>query len=112
MNWKTWAGAVFLAGIAVGAALPADAASRCLETRQIKITHMVNPTTMIATNMRNERYRVRFTGACRVGDVYPHNHFVYTDLLVGDCLNARDALPTSDLGPCFIESVTPLPDNG
>jgi len=110
MSKKTVVGALLLGGLAVAAiAAPAAAESnKCLEVRYIKVTHMVDSRTMIVTSMRNERYKVRFTGACRVGGTYTWNHFVYTDLQVGRCLDARDVLPTSSLGPCFVESVSPI----
>lgn len=110
MNKKTLVCALLSGGLAVMAiAGPAAADSnRCLEVRYIKVTHMVDSRTMVVTSMRDDQYKVRFTGACRVGGVYTWNHFVYTDLLVGRCLEARDVLPTSSLGPCFVESVTPI----
>jgi hypothetical protein len=84
---------------------PAVGADRCLEWRQIRSTHMVDQATMDVTTLRNERYTVRFTGACRVGKQYSWNHFETTDVQRGFCLKARDVLPTSSLGPCVVESV-------
>jgi hypothetical protein len=106
MDWKIGLAVLAAGAIAVAAAAPASAANRCLQFKQIKLTHMSSPKTMEVTTVRNDRYLVRFTDVCRVGDQYSWNHFTYTDLLVGDCLNARDVLPTSKLGPCVVESVT------
>jgi hypothetical protein len=91
---------------AAGVSAPAAANEPCLQVGQIKVSHMVDPQTMQITSMRNEHYTMHFTGACHVGNNYPHNHFVYTDLQVGSCFSAGDALPTSELDPCFIESVS------
>jgi hypothetical protein len=105
---------VFLGGIALLAWSGTAAAEgrACLHSLQIKYTHMVDGRTMIATDNRNDRYQVRFTGECRVGAKYTWNHFIYTDLQVDECLARGMVLPTTQLGPCFIESVTPLRDNG
>jgi hypothetical protein len=108
MNWKLWLAVLPAAAVALAAISPAAAANRCLQFKQIKVTHMSSPRTMEVTTVRNDRYLVRFADVCRVGDQYAWNHFTYTDLLVGDCLDARDVLPTSKLGPCVVESVTPL----
>jgi hypothetical protein len=109
MSKKTMAGALLLAGLAVAmVVVPAAAKGTCLEYRYIKVTHMVDPMNMVVTTTRNVRYNVHFTGVCRVGGVYTWNHFVYTDLVAGRCLQARSVLPTSRLSPCFVESVTPI----
>ena len=111
MNWKSWLAVLPAAAIAIAAANPVIAANSCLKFRQIKLTHMSSPRTMEVTTVRNDHYLVRFTDACRVGDQYSWNHFTYTDLIVGDCLDARDVLPTSQLGPCVVESVTQVEKN-
>jgi hypothetical protein len=108
MNAKTWLAMLPAAALALAFSDPAFAGNRCLEFSKIKLTHMVSPTEMDVTTLRNDRFRVRFAGACRVGGTYSWNHFEYTDLLVGKCMNARDVLPTSSLGPCVVDSVTPL----
>jgi hypothetical protein len=96
---------VSAAAVALALAAPAVAGANCLEWRQIKSTHMVDQTTMDVTTLRNVRYTVRFTGSCKVGKQYSWNHFVTTDLQRGQCLEARDVLPTSSLGPCVVASV-------
>jgi hypothetical protein len=104
MSSRIWI-AVAAVAASVAAVAPAAGAERCLEWRQIKSTHMVDQATMTVTTNRNVRYTVRFTGACKVGKQYSWNHFVTTDLMRGHCLEARDVLPTSSLGPCVVASV-------
>lgn len=111
MSKKSLIAAAFMGCVAgLGLALPAVAADSCLEVRGIRYMHAVAPdyTTMIVKDRLNRPFLVRFTGACKVGDAYPLNHFVYDEGHLGRCLDARDTLPTSRLGACFVESVTPI----
>ena len=102
-----------IAGLAaIAATIPASAGDTCIDYKQIRSTHMVDRTTMSVKAWHDRNYIVRFTGECKVGDVYPRNHFVTWDAQNGTCLKAGDALPTSELGPCFVKSVTRVDDNG
>jgi hypothetical protein len=108
MSKKGLLAAAFLGAVAgFGLATPEAAADPCLEVRGIKYMHVVGPeyTTMIVKDRLNRQYLVRFTGACKVGDAYSLNHFVYDEWHLGRCLDARDTLPTSRLGACFVDSV-------
>ena len=113
MRTKTLVAVVVLGGFAAATvAGPVSAKERCLQVGHVKYTHMVDSTTMQAESDRGSRYTVKFTAACRVGGTYTWNHFVYTDLQIGTCFSAGDVMPTSQLGPCFIKSVTPDESDG
>lgn len=110
MSKKSLLAAALLGGLAaLGTALPLAAAEQCLEVKQIQRMHAEGPDyTTMTVRARGREYRVEFTAACKVGDAYPLNHFVYDEWHLGRCLDARDVLPTSKLGACFVKSVTPI----
>lgn len=92
------------------AAGPAIAAGNsCVQYGHWRSTHMHDDKmSMDLTTSRGDRYVVEFTDACRVGGTDTSNHFVYTDLQVGNCVSAGDVWPTSRLGPCWVKSVAPV----